>query len=76
MISRLAEDTWTASRKESRVAHTVVLEPKTIAFRILTRSHLHHSLDLYSQKRFRFVGVGLSNFREADHTSTQPALFT
>ena|SRR5215469_3288685 len=39
MIRRLAEHTWTASRKESRIAHTVVLKLKTSDFRILTRSH-------------------------------------
>jgi DNA polymerase-4 len=39
MIRRLAEKTWEASRKESRVAHTVVLKLKTSEFKILTRSH-------------------------------------
>jgi len=39
MIRRLAEKTWSASRKESRVARTVVLKLKTSDFRILTRSH-------------------------------------
>jgi DNA polymerase IV len=39
LIRRLAEKAWTASRKESRVAHTVVLKLKTSEFRILTRSH-------------------------------------
>ena len=38
MIRRLAEKTWNASRKESRVARTVVLKLKTSDFRILTRS--------------------------------------
>jgi DNA polymerase-4 len=39
MIRRLAEHTWTASRKESRIARTVVLKLKTSDFKILTRSH-------------------------------------
>jgi DNA polymerase IV len=39
MIRRLAEKTWEASRKESRVARTVVLKLKTSEFKILTRSH-------------------------------------
>ena len=38
MIRRLAEKTWTASRKETRVARTVVLKLKTAEFQILTRS--------------------------------------
>jgi DNA polymerase-4 len=38
MIRRLAEKTWAASRKESRVARTVVLKLKTAEFQILTRS--------------------------------------
>src|ERR1700689_3441495 len=39
MIRRLAEHTWAASRKESRIARTVVLKLKTSDFKILTRSH-------------------------------------
>jgi DNA polymerase IV len=39
MIRRLAEHTWAASLKESRVARTVVLKLKTSEFKILTRSH-------------------------------------
>lgn len=38
MIRRLAEKTWAASRKESRIARTVVLKLKTAEFRVLTRS--------------------------------------
>lgn len=38
-IRRLAEKTWAASRKESRMARTVVLKLKTSDFHILTRSH-------------------------------------
>jgi DNA polymerase-4 len=39
LIRRLAEFTWAASRKESRIARTVVLKLKTAEFKILTRSH-------------------------------------
>lgn len=39
MIRRLAEKVWAASRKETRVARTVVLKLKTSDFKILTRSH-------------------------------------
>jgi DNA polymerase-4 len=39
MIRRLAEKTWAASRKESRIARTVVLKLKTSEFKILTRSY-------------------------------------
>jgi DNA polymerase-4 len=43
MIRRLAEKVWSASRKESRVARTVVLKLKTSEFKILTRSHTPQS---------------------------------
>ena len=39
MIRRLAENLWSASRSESRIARTVVLKMKTSEFKILTRSH-------------------------------------
>ena len=39
MIRRLAEKLWSASRKESRIARTVVLKLKTSEFQILARSH-------------------------------------
>jgi DNA polymerase-4 len=38
MIRRLAEKTWEASRKESRIARTVILKLKTAEFQVLTRS--------------------------------------
>ena len=93
MIRRLAEKLWSASRKESRIARTVVLKMKTSEFKILTRSHtpdsppcsceeltdialrLRERVDLDPGQRYRLVGVGLSNFREADETAAQPALF-
>jgi DNA polymerase-4 len=39
MIRKLAALTWAASRKESRIARTVVLKLKTAEFKILTRSY-------------------------------------
>jgi len=39
LIRRLAEKVWAASRKESRIARTVILKLKTSEFQILTRSH-------------------------------------
>ncbi len=93
MIRRLAEKLWTASRKESRLARTVILKLKTSEFKILTRSHtpgsppssceeltdialtLRERVDLGAQQHYRLVGVGLSNFREAEETAAQPVLF-
>ncbi len=93
MIRLLAEKTWTASRKELRIARTVVLKLKTSEFKVLTRSHtpsappasceelisialsLRERIDLSPKQRFRLVGVGLSNFRNPDDESVQPALF-
>jgi DNA polymerase IV len=93
MIRRLAQKTWTASRKELRIARTVILKLKTSEFKILTRSHtpsappssceeltsialsLRDRVGLTADQRFRLVGVGLSNFRDPDDASAQPALF-
>jgi DNA polymerase IV len=94
MIRKLAEHTWAASRKESRIGRTVVLKLKTSDFKILTRSHtpprppascdeltnialsLRDRVRLNPRQRFRLVGVGLSNFRDAEGTAAQAALFT
>jgi DNA polymerase-4 len=93
MIRRLAEKLWSASRKESRTARTVVLKLKTSEFKILTRSHtpesppssceeltdialaLRERVNLTREQRFRLVGVGLSNFQEAEDIAAQPRLF-
>jgi DNA polymerase-4 len=93
MIRHLAEKLWAASRKESRIARTVVLKLKTSEFKILTRSHtssappssceeltaialmLRERVTLDRKQRFRLVGVGLSNFRDADGAPAQPDLF-
>ena len=39
VIRRMAEKAWAASRKETRVARTVVLKLKTSDFRTMTRSY-------------------------------------
>ena len=94
MIRRLAEKVWVGSRKESRVARTIVLKLKTSEFKILTRSHTPESppsscqelteialglrarVNVAPQQRFRLVGVGLSNFQEAEDFAAQSTLFT
>jgi DNA polymerase-4 len=94
MIRRLAEKLWSASRKESRTAHTVVLKLKTSEFKSLTRSHtpesppssceeltdialaLRERVNLAPAQRYRLVGVGLSNFQDAEDFAVQPGLFT
>jgi DNA polymerase-4 len=93
MIRRLAEKVWSASRKESRIARTVVLKLKTSEFNIHTRSltpssppssceeltsialSLRERVDPDPQRRFRLVGVGLSNFREPEELTAHPVLF-
>jgi DNA polymerase IV len=85
-IRRLAEKVWEASRKEARVARTVVLKLKTSDFDIMTRSHtpprppdtceeftaialsLRERVEAIPDRRFRLVGVGLSNFKDAEHS--------
>lgn len=92
-IRRMAEKTWSAARRQTRVGRTVVLKLKTADFRILTRSHtpslppasceeltrialsLLERVGLGAQVRFRLVGVGLSNFHDADQPRVQPELF-
>lgn len=93
MIRRLAEKLWSASRKEPRIARTVVLKMKTSEFKVLIRSHtpasppssceeltaialkLRERVALGPKQRYRLVGVGLSNFREAEQDAAQPTLF-
>jgi hypothetical protein len=36
---------------------------------------LRERVDMSPQQRYRLVGIGLSNFREAERTVAQPALF-
>ena len=93
IIFRLAEKVWAASRKEARIARTVVLKLKTSDFSILTRSHtpplppssaeeltaivlnLRERVGLSPHRRFRLVGVGLSNFTDPEDSTTQSMLF-
>jgi len=87
-IRRLTEKLWSASRKEPRMARTVVLKLKTSEFKILTRSHtpsseelteialkLQGRVDLGPKQLFRLVGVGLSNFEKSRDELAQPDLF-
>jgi DNA polymerase IV len=84
LIRRLAERVWTASRREQRIARTVLLKLKTREFNIHTRSLtppkppasleelteialiLRDRADLGPNRLFRLIGVGLSNFRDAE----------
>lgn len=93
MIRRLAEKVWSASRKESRIARTVVLKLKTSEFNIHTRSltpssppssceelttivlGLRDRVDFDPQRRFRLVGVGLTNFQDPEESTAHPVLF-
>jgi DNA polymerase IV len=94
VIRRLAERVWSSSRKEPRVARTVVLKLRTREFHILTRSQtppsppssceelidialsLRERVALSPEQLYRLVGVGLSNFRELDHASTESPAVT
>jgi len=58
MIRRLAEHTWEASRKESRIARTVVLKLKTSDFKILTRYALLSSRFLQGIDNDRAIAPG------------------
>jgi DNA polymerase-4 len=92
LIRRLAEKVWTASRKEGRIARTVVLKLKTSEFNILTRSHTP-SLPPDSCETFtaialslrdrvdlgaaqRFRLVGVGLSNFQDEAEPQSALFT
>ena len=93
LIRALAQKAWNASRKESRIARTVVLKLKTKEFKILTRSltppappasceelteialSLRTRVNLAPTQLYRLVGVGLSNFEEAEEKLPEPDLF-
>src|SRR5882724_4046893 len=68
MIRRLAEKTWTASRKEVRIARTVVLKLKTSEFKILTRSHTPHAPPSSCQE---LTSIALSLRERIDLSPTQ-----
>ncbi len=57
-IRRLAEKVWAASRKETRIARTVVLKLKTAEFRILTRS-LTPAAPVGSSEDLAAIALGL-----------------
>jgi len=91
MIRRLAEKVWAASRKETRVARTVVLKLKTSEFAILTRSHTPRvppasceeltaiALALRErvllQREQRYRLVGVGLSNFAETAEAQPSLF-
>ena len=53
-----------------RVADKTSLDPS-----LNTPRRLREKVDLGPSERYRLVGVGLSNFREAERTTAQPPLF-
>ena len=65
MIRHLAEKLWSVSRKESRVARTVVLKLKTSEFQILTRSHTPGS-PLSSCEELTEIALGLRERVQSD----------
>jgi DNA polymerase IV len=67
MIRRLAETTWSASRKELRIARTVVLKLKTSEFKILTRSHTPNSPPS-SCEELTTIALSLRDRVDADST--------
>jgi DNA polymerase-4 len=67
IILRLAEKVWAASRKEARIARTVVLKLKTSDFHILTRSHTP-MVPPSSYEELATIALGL---RERVHLSLQ-----
>jgi DNA polymerase IV len=56
-------------------SHTPNVPPSSCEELTCIALSLRERADLNSQRRFRLVGVGLSNFREPQETPTQPALF-
>jgi DNA polymerase-4 len=59
-IRRLAEKAWLVSRKESRIAHTVVLKLKTAEFHVFTRSQTPPSPPASSEELTRIALALLS----------------
>jgi DNA polymerase-4 len=56
-------------------SHTPGLPPSSCEEVTNIALSLRERVKLGAQQRFRLVGVGLSNFRETDNASAQPALF-
>jgi DNA polymerase-4 len=56
-------------------SHTPNSPPSSCEELTETALSLRQRVDLGPQQRFRLVGVGLSNFRDADESPAQPALF-
>lgn len=73
MIRSLAAKLWSASRKESGTARTVVRKAETFEELTDITMKLREKVDLGPDQRYRLVGIGLSNFREPD-TAAQSVL--
>jgi DNA polymerase-4 len=56
-------------------SHTAGSPPSTSEELTEVGLKLRERVDLGPQQRYRLVGIGLSNFREAEDTPAQPALF-
>jgi DNA polymerase-4 len=56
-------------------SYTPIAPPASCEELIQIALSLRTRVDLDPQRRFRLIGVGLSNFREADDTPAQPVLF-
>ena len=67
-IRSMAEKTWRATRKTSRVGRTVVLKLKTADFRILTRSHTPPSAPSSCEV---LTEIALSLLQRVDENPTQ-----
>src|SRR5262245_37503372 len=67
-IRRLAQSIWSSSRKESRVARTVVLKLRTSEFHILTRSHTPPSPPSSCEE---LINIALSLRQRVDLSSQQ-----
>jgi DNA polymerase-4 len=89
MIRKLAEHTWTARiartvvlklmTREFKIltrSHTPGSPPASCEELTSITLSLRERVGLSPQRRFRLVGVGLSNFCDPEDASAQPALFT
>ena len=65
----------TSEFKNLTRSHTPDIPPSSCDELTEIALNLRDRVDLGPKQRFRLVGVGLSNFREAQETALQPALF-
>jgi len=64
-----AAHTWAASRKESRIARTVVLKLKTSEFKTLTRSHTAGFSTCFLRGAHEYRPINCYNLSASDRTS-------